>query len=179
MLPAKKLVYQQPMGKPFEYLFDFFTFNCNFMKQRILPIVKWTSVLSFALLLLPNCLLAQEDSTGFIANADTYLRSTKPDNTANYGNLTFMNVRNSTSSYMQMGVVRFDASSVSLPATIQLDSAKVFMTVGNGLNAAINVRLISVADSYDAWDENAITWDSYKSGDLDTTGNVATTRVTS
>lgn len=122
---------------------------------------------------------AQEDSTGIPVSADTYVRSTTSDgsNTTNYGaNTTFL-VRNSTSSYMQLGLIKFDASAIMLPANIKLDSAKVFLTTGQTLNAAINVNLIAVSDATDGWNENTITWNSYKAGDVDTLGTIATTRV--
>jgi len=147
------------------------------MNLRSLQLTKWISLVCLAAILAPATLMAQEDSASFVANADTYLRSTSPDNTANFGDKTTMYVRNSISSYHQLGLVRFDASSFDLPSTVQLDSAKVFMTVGAGLNTAINVRLISVSDSYDLWQENDITWNSYKAGDLDTLGTIATTYV--
>lgn len=145
------------------------------MKTRILQFTKWALSLLAVMLILPDAVLAQEDSTAFIANADTYLRSTSPDNSANYGTKTIIYVRNSTSAYQQLGLIRFDASSFDLPASVQLDSAKVYLTVGGVLNTAINVSLISVTD--DNWDENSITWDSYKNDGPDTIATVATSYV--
>lgn len=150
------------------------------MKNKILQISKWSAALSAAVLMLPFLGSAQttESADVFMANADTYLRSTNPDGGTNYGANTTMFVRNSTSAYHQMGLVRFDLTGFNLPANVQLDSAKVFLTVGGTLSAAADVRVISIDDSYDGWDELGITWNSYKAGDLDTIGTIATTRVT-
>jgi len=92
--------------------------------------------------------------------ADTWVRSTGGDKDTNYGSDSVFLTRHSSGGYIEIGFLRFDLSTFTLPQGSVMDSAKLFMTMVYNQSAGGVVNILPMDDQNDGWDENTITWNS-------------------